>query len=58
MTTTMALVHHRTNLCNARDDNDDNVTMPALLREGVKIETGAALAAAGTVTMAAADRQQ
>ncbi len=41
-------------LCDARDDNDDNATMPRLSREGAEVETGAAVAKVGTVAMTAA----
>jgi hypothetical protein len=54
----MALAHHRIKLCNARDNNDANSMMQGLLREGVEVETGAALAAVVTGTLVAADRQQ
>ncbi len=45
-------------LHHARDDHDDNATMPGLSREGVKVKTGAAVAAAVTVAIMAADNNR
>jgi hypothetical protein len=42
-------------LCNTREDNDDDATMPGLSREGVEVKTEAAVSVVGTVAMVAAD---